>query len=627
MRRWPALALLLASARARAEEPVTLHVQGSAATGFTSQAEESDKPRDVADTAALLEGTPGLRVRRLGGDGGFSTLSIRGAASNQVGVVLAGIPLVGAADPSLDLSTLPLFPGAIARVYRSFAPARLGGGHLGGLVAIEPLGALRARTEAYLAAGSFGAYRLRLADVHSSGAWTLGAGLSASRAENDFPFHAVATDADTTRKNAAHAQVGALVAARHRGDEWRTTLTLLANTRRDGVPGPFDAETLSPHLSRDRLLFGVHLRRQALSLSAWSRTEGRTVTDPRGELGLGPGGTTHDRVAAFGTSVGFVLGGAGQPTATFGFDPSIELSRGDHGDVDARYDRSRVGGALDLLWPFEALTLALSGRVDVRADRSAATSRREALPVVHVGIEVPAGLVTLAAHLGTLARPPSFLELLGDGGSYLPAPHLGRERAYTVDLGLRHRSEHLELEAVGFGSLVDGLIVFVAQGLATQRAENVGRALVIGGEVAFGVRAGPLRLSTTYTALLTRDRTDQAASAGAPLPGRPGHDLLVDLSFQRGPWSVRWGFDVVSETTLDRAGLRTLPARAFHSVGGRVALPGGLVLAAEIANLFDQRTVAVPFELGQPERRYPISDFQGYPIPGRRGLVSLRFSH
>ncbi|MBK7400751.1 MAG: TonB-dependent receptor, partial [Myxococcales bacterium] len=148
-----------------------------------------------------------------------------------------------------------------------------------------------------------------------------------------------------------------------------------------------------------------------------------------------------------------------------------------------------------------------------------------------------------------------------------------------------------------------------------------------GGEVAVSVHAGPLRLSTTYTALFTRDRTDQAASAGAPLPGRPAHDLVVDLSFQKGPWTVRWGFDLVSETTLDRAGLRTLPTRAFHSIGGRVALPGGFTLAAEIANLFDQRTVVVPFELGQPERRYPISDFQGYPIPGRRGLVSLRWSH
>ncbi len=393
------------------------------------------------------------------------------------------------------------------------------------------------------------------------------------------------------------------------------------------MPGPFDAETLSPHLYRDRLLFGAQLRRHALSLSAWTRTEGRTLTDPRGELGLGPAGTAHDRVAAFGTSVGFVLGGTGEPTATFTFDPSLELSRGDHGDADARYDRSRLGGAIDVLWPFEAVTLALSGRLDVRADRGAATTQREALPVIHLGAEVPAGPLVLAAHLGTLARPPSFLELLGDGGSYLASPRLGRERAYTGDLGLRHKSEHLEFEAVGFASLVDGLIVFVAQGLATQRAENVGRALVLGGEVAVSVRTGPLRLSTTYTALFTRDRTDQAASAGAPLPGRPAHDLVVDLSFQKGPWTVRWGFDLVSETTLDRAGLRTLPARAFHSVGGRVALPGGFTLAAEIANLFDQRTVVVPFELGQPERRYPISDFQGYPIPGRRGLVSLRWSH
>lgn len=627
MRRTLALAFLVVPARAAADEPVSLHVTG-AATGFSTTQKEADRPRDVADTAALLEGTPGVRVRRLGGDGGFSTLSIRGAASNQVGVVLAGIPLVGAADPSLDLSTLPLFPGAVARVHRSFAPARLGGGHLGGVVALEPIGSLRDRTETYLAAGSFGAVRLRLADVHTLGGWTIGSGLSAGRADNDFPFHSVAADADAIRRNAAHAQVGALLAARHEGDELRTTLTLLAHDRRDGVPGTFDVETLFPRLHRDRLLFGAQLRRRTLTFGAWARTEGRTVDDPRGELGLGPGGSAHDRVVSVGTSVGLGLGTAGGPTATLVFDPSIERSRGDRGDL-ARYDRTRAGVGLDVAWPLGGLgagaQLAFAGRLDVRADRSAHGALREALPIAHVGLDVPFEAFTFATHVGTLARPPSFLELLGDGGTYLSSPGLGRERAYTLDAGVRHRGKHLELELVGFGTFVDGLIVFVAQGLATQRAENVGQAWVVGGEASIGGRVGPLRALATYSALLTRDHTAQAASRGAPLPGRPAHDLWVDLGFERGPLSARWGFDLVSSTTLDRAGLRTMPTRSYHSVGARWALPGGaLVLSAELANVFDQRTVVVPFELGQPERRYPISDFQGYPVPGRRWTLSLR---
>ena len=63
--------------------------------------------------------------RRLGADDTFSTLSIRGSTSSEVAVLFAGVPLTGAADPSLDLASLPLWPGARVKVYRSFTPASI----------------------------------------------------------------------------------------------------------------------------------------------------------------------------------------------------------------------------------------------------------------------------------------------------------------------------------------------------------------------------------------------------------------------------------------------------------------------------------------------------------------------
>ena len=155
--------------RAAADE-LQVEVRGSSAAGFSSRASIDDSPREVTDAASLVEALPGVHVRRRGADDGFATLSIRGSSSNQVVVVLAGVPLTGGADPSLDLGSLPLWPGARARVYRTFAPAALGPGSLGGTLVLDaPRAGGAPRMEGWDAVGSFGAARRRAGDVRDLG--------------------------------------------------------------------------------------------------------------------------------------------------------------------------------------------------------------------------------------------------------------------------------------------------------------------------------------------------------------------------------------------------------------------------------------------------------------------------
>jgi hypothetical protein len=182
-----------------------------------------------------------------------------------------------------------------------------------------------------------------------------------------------------------------------------------------------------------------------------------------------------------------------------------------------------------------------------------------------------------------------------------------------------------ELECVGFAWEVRDLIVIAPVGLNSFRAQNVGAARILGGEVSVATTTGPFRALVSYTRLSTEDRTTSAVSHGQPLPGRPNHDLTVDLSVKVGPATLRYGCDLVSATTLDRAGTRVLPTRAYHGVGVRVAI-GAVTVLGEVSNLFDQRTVDVLYEGGSAPKfgPYPISDFQGYPLPGRRFNLAVR---
>ncbi len=629
------VALAAIATRARAEEPVALTVSGSAAPGFSSKSKEGDRPRDTPDAAALLEGLPGLRVRRLGGEASFATLSIRGAASNQVAISFAGVPLTGASDPSLDLATLPLWPGAAARVYRTFAPAHLGGGYLGGIVDIAPMELGKNRTEVYNAAGSFGSYRMRVADTHAIGAFRVGAGVSYHRTEGDFryfdPFRGI--DGEVVRRtNNAAQQLAGVIQARHESDRWTWLLTTLLGLRRDGIGGPFDRPALATHMDRDRQLFAIEARKRdedgRFVARLWGRRDGRTFEDPRAEQAFLPS-RSLDRVLAAGFAFGRSL-----TLARLTLDPRVDGSfeqRDGERTLPARaptHARARIALALDATYQLASSTsIVLAARGDVRRDTG---ERAELLPVAHLGAEhLFSDTLALGAHVGTLARPPGFLELLGDGGIYSPAPGLRSERSYAADLGLRARGARAkvswEAELVGFAWEVRDLILLRPVGLLSLRAENVEAARIAGGELSVAASTGPVRMVVSYTRLVTEDRTSDPVSRGARLPGRPDHDLTVDASARIGPVTLRYGFDLVSTTSLDRAGTRELPTRVFHGAGARLDL-GSVSVIGEVMNLFDQRTVDVLYESGARPRfdRYPISDFLGYPLPGRRFSLSIR---
>ena len=105
----------------------------------------------------LLDQAVGIEVRRHGGMGSFSTVSIRGSTSEQVQIYLDGIPLNQALGGGVDLGGLPLSGVERVEVFRGAIPARLGGNSIGGVIQIRtrrPDGARRVRFQA--SAGSFG---------------------------------------------------------------------------------------------------------------------------------------------------------------------------------------------------------------------------------------------------------------------------------------------------------------------------------------------------------------------------------------------------------------------------------------------------------------------------------------
>ncbi|WP_169927633.1 TonB-dependent receptor plug domain-containing protein [Labilithrix luteola] len=635
----------------RSLEEVT--VRGREAGSFVSQARIEDSPREITDAASLVEPLPGVHVRRLGADDSFATLSIRGTSSTQVAIYLAGVPLSGGADPTLDLATLPLWPGVRARVYRSFAPAALGRGSLGGTLVLDPPSARGpTTTDVWAAAGSYGSRRLRVGDVRGEDdGFRIATGISASRAGDDFTYVDPNSNAPVRRVNSGHAAASGIVSfglpvrlgATKTG---ALTVTTLAQARHQEIPGTVSVPTPYQTLDSTRLLEAIELTvpfgAGTFGVRGWGRREGTSNHDASSEAKkFGLPSSTNDAILATGASVGWKTRPSEGSTIETRVDGSLErFSPGEWVDqpqpTGAR--RSNVGLAFDgTMRVARPLVLAASGRADGWFDSSDDGSSSSSFrPTGHLGLESVLGPIALATHGGYVARPPSFSERFGRG-AFIGNPEVRPEEATTVDAGARFDRRfgplRLHAEVAGFSTWASDLIVFVPQGAyGRAKATNIGRARLYGVEAEVNAGIAGFEARVSQTSMATVNESDchyvNQVCERPGLPGRPEQDFVLDLAYTVGPVRVRYGFDFVSGIQTDAKGDENnmVPARALHSAGARLSVPGvpGLDVALDLRNLFDLRVAEYAGVLGPVQK--PIGDLYDYPLPGRRFLLSVRWT-
>jgi vitamin B12 transporter len=666
-----ALGVLCRGAPARAQAPVAagsapaleVTVHGPTAGGYTSRTSTDTSIREPLDAASLLDELPSVHIRRLGPEGSFASISVRGSAPSQVGVVLGGIPLTSGADPAFDVGSLPLWPGASFRVYRGFAPAALGTtGYLGGVLSIDPPSpSAGGRSEWSLYGGSFGALKIRVGDLRRSGDVEIGTGLFASRSDGNFPYLVESPFGsghvtEQRRVNAGQAVVGGIERLSVERPWGHVAALIFADVRHLGVPGTAEEQTQTRFaaLSTSRFVAGleasIHTGAEgAVRLQAWARRESSSLYDPKDELGTTHAGTTASATQAAGFAVGWrgrpvealtlgvVLDGRGERFAP-------DASRG--ADVTEPASRLAAGAGADLEWrASKALTVSATARIDARRDDATGSTGLDGLPLGVSGDVVPTGhlgasyrfadAAVVSAHAGALSRPPSFQELYGNGASLFANPTLQPERAFSADAGVHGdagtaSTATFGYEVVGFATSAQNLITFSPLGRGTFRAINIDRALLGGAEVSATLASHGVHAQVTYTLLLTENLGSDPFARGKPLPGRPEHDLAADASYRLGPARLRYGVDVVAGVLVGSNGEPgyALPSRVLQGVGLAVDVPffRGLSAGVDVENLFDVRTASVFSPILGHSVVLPVSDFLGFPLPGRSFWGTLRFT-
>ncbi|MFI5315800.1 MAG: TonB-dependent receptor [Myxococcota bacterium] len=624
---------------------VTLFCVNARAAEFPESADDRSafstviNARDYDDRFAtveeLLDQVPGVRVRRFGGLGAYSTATIRGAKAEQVLVLLDGVRMNDATRGATDLSSLPLRQVERIEVLRGAGAQRYGSDAVGGVISITT----RRPESADLAADasfSVGRYDTLGGDLAVSGGGESARGLasySRLRSDNDFAFDVlppgdsarpgVVSDATHVRLNAGFVEdAGLLRGSLDTGPHSRIDGTLDLYRRDSGEPGSilgkplFDTtdEQLSctgPSQSGDRGVarlawssdsLGEHGAAGALEVAASSREETGLLHDPAGACGLINTFVTNGRDESSWREGSSALDGRwrwheldwdwlrlrGQFASGLRYDTvdttDSELERRTTGLLSLQPELSLLEESLRI-FPALAWEAASTSSGLVRAAASQPMvpfqphDETAWLPGVGAILQLTPGL-RLKANLKRVMRRPNFTELFHpDWGTIRGNPTLEAERGWNADAGFELAApgagivRDVRAEADVFQREIDQSIEWLSTTSNVIMPMNTGPARALGAEASLGGRFFErLTLDASYT------YTDAHYLGSGP--GGAALVLHPDLRFPHVP---EHAVDLRSD--LDLGALRVWSELRYESeilfaVGNTIALPAALQVDA-----------------------------------------------
>jgi outer membrane cobalamin receptor len=439
------------------------------ATTFDRQAIEASHRRDVGE---LLQTTPGFVVTQSGAGGAATHVSIRGSSTNEVLVLVDGVPVNSSIDGDADLSTIPLESVERVTVRTGAQSARYGSRALAGVIEIQTRrpqhdASAEARTGAWgerNASASVGETR-DLGGLRAGGSLTT----DVRSFTGDFPYDipAVRGGGVARRINSDVDSRSVLGTTSLDGNSWSATARGSWQDLSRGLAGSIVQPSVTGREGQSRGSAGLDVLGQRGALS-WTvagdaSRERATFTDS-----APPFGTKYDdsvRATSLTSSASATLEHRGLTASAGGEARSLDVQSTLLADGSPHWQR--IFGAWGTLRGTRVLDGAgttLDAEVGARVDNNSLISGNTASP--RAAVSLARGLVVASASISGGYAPPTLAdEFFHEGVLVRPNPDLKPERTRNdVEGRLALRDTRL------------GPVVIAAQG-AVYRADIDGMIL------------------------------------------------------------------------------------------------------------------------------------------------------
>ena len=620
--------------------------------------------------AEIVERSAGVQIRRLGGLGDFSSVSVRGSTWRQVQVYIDGIPLNPDGISSVNLAELPT--GALSRieVWRGNAPAHFDAAPIGGVInLITKSGDERAvSANGSATIGSYGTIIARQNSVSSRNIdnWNLTSLLAAETLSTDgnfqfFDDNATAftlfDDQLTERQNNEKAQGNALLKISGTNDQLTISALNSFLIRDEGIPGPGVAQSLSTSHRAMQNLSTIQIENAAgvwpWNARVWELFRTDEHNDTEGEIGTGVNWELNS-YSTTGSLVSVEHPWSGDLIS--GLTAGLRHDRWTGQDLMRNTEQAPRWRSVASLTPtvtvFVGDNITFDGAVrgqlsDNRAleveSTEGTTTTETPLPMFSYNVLPRGGLawrpsnpISLKASAGMYQRSPDFTELFGDKGSIVGNPDLRPESGYTLDIGVKIDHSGTvggAVEVAGFHRRTTDLITYVQNSQRTMLPVNLGASQVRGIEATIVISLWDnLQSDTSIARSWSTNLSDNETYAGNQLPNLPALELhqtttisLMDSITASHSWSYTSG------NYWDQTNWYLSAPRSIHSAFIRLDPHiGGVEAELSIRNITNRMVDIVPTNPLDPEDESValsgLSDFHGYPLPGRTALLSLCWS-
>ena len=624
-------------------------------TGFTEVIDAEKFRGKYTSLTDVLEREAGVRVRRFGGLGSYSTLSIRGSNANQVRIYVDGVPLNNAQGGEVNLSDLSFDNLEKIEIYKSGSSPGFSGSAIGGTVNLVTSKSSRSLNTIKMSASHNASvnnvrYTLFAQQEKSDQNFTF-------RNNNGTYFNQI-DDFDDKRRNAQFNRYN--FTGNVSFDVRQTTVTLLNdfNYRQNGIPGPgsnqtkkvereYLRNTSSLGTSTKSFLF-TNLNLDTRLFYTGARDH---LFDPLSEFSSGTPNSKAD-IQQYGLHIlpSLYLLGSNQ---ILRFMLALEretFKRDRRNKFDQVVDFSTRKFRHHTTWQIQdeirlfdkRLTLTPTIQQELYIDRFNSQDglfqntqndpnkkttqytnyRMGLLGVIYKNSE---NTFSFKSNIARERRIPDFLELFGERGSVIGNLSLKPERSVNMDAGFVYDTQRQNIKFTGsiayFQKSITDMILFVPNSQFTLRPENIDSASIKGIEFTQNLTLFERwKLESNYTYQKAINTSETTYLKGKNLPLRPVNEWHGSISRRFDKFEFGLENIFIGAVFKDRANeyQNYQPARWLHNIFFTYYIKRSteednreFLLTLEVKNITDKRA----------------EDIVGYPLPGRiwYGTVSGRF--
>jgi outer membrane receptor protein involved in Fe transport len=429
----------------------------------------------------------------------------------------------------------------------------------------------------------------------------------------DFPFTDDQGSVDR-RINNGSIRGGVHALAQHKSDHGLSTLHLVRDASRRGVPGPseFQGSFSRTVLEEERDLFVLEHRRRNLTvfqglavdghLLIGSQTSSSRYENPTPLFG----GEPVDERSEFQS-----LSATGGLALFSDFDGQLYLGADVHrdryqGGADLRAHRLTLAAFASSEWWFFDEELSLIGGL---RSESIDGDRRRTVLLPSTGVIYRAtDWFSLRGNLGKTFRTPDFDELYLDLETLRGDSELVSEESIAADAGFRFTMKPVAVEGVVFHRWLDHQILFLPRTAYLTQAQNLSETTSYGTESTVHADFGSgLRIEATHTWTVA-----QLARGSGPVPYQPEHRVGLGLDLRPGillwtglsAWKVTANASARSSVNLDLFGTHSNPSMALLDLTTEYRPWTWLTAGLSVHNVFDRSGIVDALQQPLPGRAY-----------------------